>query len=225
MAMSDLSSQPPEWGRLLSQLHHRLRNNLQMIMSVISLQASRTSDPNIAAAVRATQNRVRAIAGILGGNTTPDLTTVHFGNYLEYLVQELAAEYAVSDRVEMKVRAADLALGMNDAIPLALIANELTANALEHAFPGEARGNICVTLSYTPVPVGGVAAMEHAELEISDTGVPLPDAWELQTADSTGFYLVRTLTSQLRGKIMVETRQSGKAFRLAFPLATEESPE
>ena len=212
-------SEPQKWKTFVSELHHRLKNNLQMITSLIGLQESRITDPRIAAAVRATHNRVRAITGVFGTNSTPDLTTVHFGDYLPLMIGELTAQYDVSDRVEVQIRTADLAVAVDRAIPLALIATELTANALEHAFPGTARGRICVALSY-----GGAAAdpsnssVEYGLLEVTDDGVPLPATVHLETAESTGFYLVRTLTSQLRANVALAERAAGKAFSVTFPI-------
>ncbi len=207
----------------VSELHHRVKNNLQVMTSVISLQASRITDPQIRSVLRVTQNRVRAIAGVLGPYSTPDLSTVHFGQYLGHLIRELAAEYAISDRVQTDVRTADIAVDLDHAIALALIANELTANALEHAFPGDGRGKIGVSLSYGGVPMHGTSAMEHGELQISDDGVGLPAGLDFQTAESTGFYLVKALTTQLRAKISLDEHTRGTSFRVSFPLGTEES--
>ncbi len=214
-----------EWKRLLSELHHRLNNDLQMITSVISIQVSRITDRQIAAALRAAQNRVRAIVGALGRHTTPDLATVHFGNYLDDLVRELASEFSISDRVEIEVMTADMALDVDRAISLALIANELTANALEHAFPADARGKMCVTLSYAKAALDGAPGASCGELTVSDDGRALPANWNYQTAQSTGFHLVRALTAQLRAQISVEERPRGKTFRIVFPLGGGEAPD
>jgi two-component sensor histidine kinase len=138
---------------------------------------------------------------------------VSFGDYLLRLINELAAEYAMSDRVQTEIRTADMALDVEQAIPLALIANELAANALEHAFPAGTHGRICVALSYASEPD------EYGVLEVSDDGVPLPATFDLKTAESTGLYLVRTLASQLRAQLTVEESTPGKTFRLRFPLA------
>jgi two-component system, sensor histidine kinase PdtaS len=215
----DSVNQQREWKTFVSELRHRLRNNLQMITSVIALQESRISDPQVAAAVRATHNRVRAIAGVFGPNSNRDLTTVHFGEYLPSMIRELAAEYGVSDRVEIQIRTADMAVDIDKAIPLALIANELAANALEHGFPGDARGKMCVGLSYAREPAEeSDPEDEHGILEIADDGAPLPPSFAFEAAESTGFYLVRTLTSQLQARMTVAKHASGKTFRLTFPI-------
>jgi two-component sensor histidine kinase len=220
MHTSEERSEHGEWQAFVSELHHRLNNNLQMITSVIALQESRSTNPQVAAAIRATHNRVRAIAGILGPNSTADLATVHFGNYLASMIHELVAEYSVSDRVKTEIRTTDMAVDVDQAIPLALIANELVANTLEHAFPDDVRGTMCVALSYT----GEIAdacepADQYGVLEVADDGIPLPATFDLQTAESTGFYLVRNLTWQLRATITVaEHTPGGKRFRLTFPV-------
>jgi two-component system, sensor histidine kinase PdtaS len=207
-----------EWHAFVSELHHRLKNQLQMITSVIALQESQITDPQIARAVRSAHNRVRAITGLFGPNSSPDLTTVHFGDYLAGMIRELAGEYGVSDRVETNIRTADIAIDMDQAIPLALIANELASNALEHAFPGDAQGRVYVALSYAQSSSDPDSAGAYGLLEIGDDGVPLPASVHLETAESTGFYLARTLTSQLRAKLTVAERSTGKTFRLTFPV-------
>ncbi|MFL6416414.1 MAG: sensor histidine kinase [Bryobacteraceae bacterium] len=217
----DTSGAPDEgrdWIRFVSDLHHRLKNNLQTLVSVINLQASRTTDPNVGRAIRTIQNRVRAIAGVFGNDSTPDLAMVHFGSYLTSLVRDLAAEYAISHRVEIQITAADMAVGIDKAIPLALIANELAANALEHAFGERERGKVSVTLSYEREPFGTADALGYAILDVIDDGVPLPGEWGSGAGEATGLYLVKTLTSQLRGQFNVQESSSGKRFRVRFPL-------
>jgi len=212
-------SERREWHAFVSELHHTLNNQLQMITSVIALQESRITDPQIARAVRSAHNRVRAITGLFGPNSSPDLTTVHFGDYLALMIRELAAEYAVFDRIETNIRTADIAVDMDQAIPLALIANELASNAIEHAFPGGARGKVYVALSYAPQSSSDSdSAGAYGVLEIGDDGVRLPAWVNFETAESTGFYLARTLTSQMRAKLNVTERSIGKTFRLAFPI-------
>jgi two-component sensor histidine kinase len=211
--------EPREWKRFLADLHHRLNNNLQMITSVIALQQSRTTDPQASAALRATHNRVRAISGTFGPNSTPDLAIIHFGDYLALMIRELASGYGVVDRVEIQIRTTDIAVDMHEAISLALIANELAANALDHAFPENARGKICVTLSYaTESADASKPAYEYGVLEVEDNGIPLPAAFDFETAESTGLYLVRTLTSQLGATMTLEERAGRKTFRLTFPV-------
>jgi two-component sensor histidine kinase len=217
---SSFNSLPRDRQAFVSELHHRLNNNLQMITSIIALQESRTTDLQVARAVRATHNRVRAIAGILGSNSTPDLATVHFGDYLASMIDELIAVYPVSARVETEIRTADMAVDVEQAIPLALIANELVANSLDHAFPDDVRGKMCVALSYAGEFADACeAAGRYGVLEVEDDGIPLPPTFDLETAESTGFYLVRNLTWQLRATISVaEQTPGGKRFRLTFPI-------
>lgn len=198
---------------VLLELRHRLANNLQTIASVISLQASRVSDLQTGDALRTALNRVRAITGALGRYTTADLTTLHIGDYLPTLVRELTSECGAPDCVTVEVASTDIAVSVEQGIALALIANELTANALKHAFPGRISGRIHVALIYSG------DATEHAELEVRDDGGPMPAGWSLETADSTGFVLVRALASQLSGVISLQENARGKAFRLRFPLS------
>jgi two-component sensor histidine kinase len=135
------------------------------------------------------------------------------------MIRELAAEYGVSDRVEIEIRTADMAVAIDQAVPLVLIANEPAASALEHAFPGDARRKICVGLSYAREPAeGSDPADGYGVLEVVDDGVPLRPSFAFEAAESTGFYLVRTLTSQLQARMTVAEHASGKTFRLSFPI-------
>jgi two-component sensor histidine kinase len=207
-----------EWKRFVSELRHRLMNHVQMITSVVNFQASRVEDPRIAAALRGTQNRVRAITGALGTHSSRDLTTLHFGNYLQWLVRELIAEYDASDLIEQEVVTCDMAIGLDKGIPLALIANELVANTLEHAFPDGRGGKIRVRLAYAAVPpVDGAEAVARGELEVTDYGLAMPSE-AFDAGQTTGFILIRTLTSQLQGEITLENCPGLKTFRLRFPL-------
>ncbi len=198
---------------LLSEIHHRVKNNLQMIVSLMNLQADRLNNPEALRAFEEMQNRVRAIAHIHERlYSTQDFAAIHFGDYLSNLVYELQALYHVSDQVQVVVSAADLALDIDKAIPLGLISSELVCNAFKHAFPDDRRGVIDVNLSYDAQAPG-----LGAYLQVTDNGIGLPDSFNFATADSMGFYLIRLLGKQLKAKISME-KTDGLAIRISFPL-------
>ena len=208
-----------EWMQFVSDLRHRVSNNLQMMTSVISLQASMATEPQVASALRSAQNRVRALAGVYGLHSTPDLAALHFGSYLEWLVPGLVAEYGVSGRVDLDLQTSDMAVPMDDGIPLALIASELVSNAVEHGLPDGVTGKISVRLAYAD-PTGAVGA---GELTVGDEGGPIAGT-DFETAATTGFTLIRALTLQLHATLRLEQQPGGKLFRLTFPLE-DDGPE
>lgn len=155
--------------------------------------------------------------GVLAAESTPDWTAIQFGNYLHWLVRQLTVEYAVSDQIEMDVRTSDMMVRIDDGISLALIANELVVNAIEHAFPNGASGTIDISLTYARVPADEAGAIRYGELEVTDSGNPFPSSM-LDAGGSTSFTLIRMLTSQLHGNIALENCAQGKTFRLKFHL-------
>jgi PAS domain S-box-containing protein len=202
---------------LLREIHHRVKNNLQVIVSLINLQASHVSDAEVVGMFEETQNRVRAIASIHESlYSTDDLSTIHFGMHLEQLALQLAAFYGFGERVQLEVSTADMAVDIEQAIPLALISNELLCNAFKHAFPGGRRGRVFVGLRYD---TSGTAPLS-GELEITDDGTGLRDDVDLRTAESMGFHLVNILTAQLRASVEL-ARANGTSFRVRFPIGDE----
>jgi PAS domain S-box-containing protein len=199
---------------LLREVHHRVKNNLQVIVSLISLQASHVGDETVIGMFEETQNRVRAIATIHERlYSTDDLATVHFGMHLEQLARQLLLFYGLEDRVELMIDAADMALDIDQAIPLALISNELLCNAFKHAFPEGRQGRVSVSLKYTSGE-GGKAA---GQLEIVDNGVGIPEGVDFRTAQSMGFHLVNILVRQLHASPEMIKRE-GTSFQVRFPI-------
>jgi PAS domain S-box-containing protein len=199
---------------LLSEIHHRVKNNLQMIVSLMSLQADRLHNPEALKTFEEMQNRVRAIAHIHERlYSTQDFAAIHFGDYLHNLVEELKALYEVSDRIALHVSSADIALDIEKAIPLGLISSELVCNAFKYAFPDHAQGEINVVLRYQEGPAPGT----RAQLQVWDNGIGLPENVDFEGANSMGFYLIRLLAKQLRGSVTLE-KGPGFSILISFPL-------
>jgi PAS domain S-box-containing protein len=206
---------------LLREVHHRVKSNLQMILSLIRLQADRIRDPRLLTAFEETQARVRAIAGVHERlYASPDFATIHLEPYLRALVYDVHSSHKAGDRIGVEIDVADLALEIDDAVPLGLIANELIGNAFEHAFPEGRRGTVAVKVSYQRRD-GQNEPSARAQLEIGDDGVGLPAGFRLEAQDSLGFDLIRILTRQLRGEVAVRRAASGARFELSFPLTEE----
>jgi PAS domain S-box-containing protein len=201
-----------EKDALLREVHHRVKNNLQVIVSLISLQARHVADTHASEMLTETQNRVRAIARIhetLYGSV--DLSMVHFGRYLTQLVADLIAFYGVDHRISARVSAADVTVDIERAIPLALITNELVCNALKHGFPGDRSGHLAVSLSVSD---------KMGRLRISDDGVGLPQEFRPETAESMGFHLVNILSTQLQAEVE-SASAGGTVVAITFPITPE----
>lgn len=180
---------------LLKEVHHRVKNNLQVIASLLSLQASQTPEPRIADALNESQNRVRTMALIhekLYQST--DLSQVDFADYLRGLVCSLTQTYsAASGRVAVNIHSHELTLDIQTAIPCGLIVNELISNALKHAFPNDRSGQVSITLT----------RHEHGEvrLVVRDDGVGFPEDVDIHQTRSLGLQLVNSLAHQIGASV------------------------
>ncbi|HEX9508116.1 MAG TPA: histidine kinase dimerization/phosphoacceptor domain -containing protein [Myxococcales bacterium] len=194
---------------LLKEVHHRVKNNLQVISSLLNLQARHIEDGKALEMFKESQNRVRSIALIHEKlYQSKDLTHVGASGYLKNLVSNLLATYGVrSNAVALSVEPNDILLGVDLAIPLGLIVNELISNALKHAFVEGKRGEVRVDLQ----------CQDHRNhlLCVSDNGRGFPRELDFRKAPSLGLQLVCTLTEQLGGSIEL-SRDQGTTFRVAF---------
>jgi len=184
---------------LLKEIHHRVKNNLQIVSSLLYLQEEYMQDAKGVEILRESQNRVKSMALIheqLYG--TADLAKIDFGRYIEGLAANLFDAYGIEPaRVRLDVRADDISLGVDMAVPCGLIINELVSNALKYAFPSQRAGTIEIA----------VAALHGGRLEIvvadDGIGLALPDGdAEKRTL---GLRLVDTLVAQLDGTVDIQT--------------------
>jgi two-component sensor histidine kinase len=191
---------------------------LEALISLFSLQADRTSNTEVLKMLHTMQNRLRAVAKLHGQLfTLDDGSELHFGDYLRSLAGDLESFYNVQPRLKLRLNIADLALDAAEAFPLALISNELLANAFEHAFPLDRSGEISVLLRY--LPPDNDSESPQGELTVTDNGVGLPKGFTLSEVNSVGLYSVQLLAKQLRGCVEVHTGR-GTSFRVRFPLLT-----
>ncbi|ADZ08700.1 signal transduction histidine kinase [Methanobacterium lacus] len=195
---------------LLRELHHRVKNNLQIISSLINLQSQGIKNKEDLEIFRESQSRVKSMAIIhekLYQST--DLSNINFRDYIQSLVSYLVSYYSKEMiKIEMDVNE-DLVLNMDTAVPCGLIINELFINSLKHAFEGRSNGRITIKLSLddeTP---------ECYVLEVADNGVGLPPDVDLNNPQKLGLQLVVSLTNQLDGKIFVDTKD-GTKFTIKF---------
>jgi two-component sensor histidine kinase len=212
-----LEKTSPRDDTFVSDIHHRIKNHLQLIISLINLQMVRIDDRQAARPLSATLSRVKVIAALHERSyATPDFATIHMAGYLDYLMRDLSQTLDPGGHIKLNVETADLALDTQRAIPIALISNEIVANAFQHAFPRGRTGSVSLHLLYSERP--GAESEGRAALEISDDGIGLPDDFNIETADSMSFELIRILASQIKGKLGVATGAAGTSYRLTFPL-------
>ncbi|MGE5315130.1 MAG: sensor histidine kinase [Acidobacteriota bacterium] len=193
---------------LLKEIHHRVKNNMQVISSMLHLQAESISDPELARFFIESQNRVKTMAMIHEKlYQSKDLARINFGDYLRTLMISLVRSYGMGN-VRPVIEAEEILLGVNVAIPCGLIVNELVSNTLKHAFPAGMTGSIRVRLAQAPA--GALV------LSVSDDGVGLPEEMDPATADTLGLKLVGILVQQLSGTMSVQ-RGRGTTFTITFP--------
>jgi two-component sensor histidine kinase len=191
---------------LLREIHHRVKNNLQIISSLLNLQASRQS-AEVRQLFVETNARVRSIALVHEQlHRADNFAAIDINGYLRALAMGLLQTYGTL-RVDVSARATATAVTIDVAIPCGLIVNELVSNALKYAFPKERTGTIVVSLSEER----GMLA-----LEVSDDGIGIPETVDIETAPTMGLQLVRSLAHQLGGTIELQ-RQSGTRVRISFP--------
>nr|WP_319373823.1 PAS domain S-box protein [uncultured Methanobacterium sp.] len=193
---------------LLSEIHHRVKNNMQIISSLLNLQIQYVTAEETADVLRESQDRVKAMATVYEKvYLSEDLTKVNFNSYIQSLVQGLFYSYLIKeDQITFLVEIEDILLNIETAIPCGLIISELVSNSLKHAFPGERKGEIKVSLkSYG----------EKYELLISDNGVGLPENVDFKNTNTLGLKLVNNLVDQIDGEINLE-RSNGTEFKITF---------
>lgn len=180
---------------LLREVHHRVKNNMQVISSLLNLQSRRIADPDVQEMFRESQRRIRSMALIHERlYQSSDLSRIEFSQYLRTLASHLFHSYQVSaDRVRLRLDTEEVFININTAIPCGLIVNELISNALKHAFPGGRTGEVAVELRR--------AEGERYLLRVSDDGVGIPAGLDFRSTETLGLQIVNTLVSQLDGAI------------------------
>jgi two-component sensor histidine kinase len=194
---------------LLREVHHRVKNNLQVISSLLHLQGSNATDESTLRRFEEAETRVRSMALIHEQlYRSDDLTRVDFRVYVERLVANvLASTGAPGGNVALAVDVEAVPLDLDIAIPCGLILNELVTNAIKHAFPDGRRGT---------VRVGFTSSAGHATLCVSDDGVGLLPAGRVDGRATLGLRLVHALVHQLEGRLQIDG-SSGTRVTLAFP--------
>ena len=193
---------------LLKEIHHRVKNNLQVISSLLSLQSTGLDDPRARDAFEASIRRVRSMALVHERlYRTGDLSEIDFAQYLSAVAMDLAHALYVPG-VGVKVEAQEIMLSLDLAVPCGLIANELITNALKHAFPGGRGGAVTASLARRPDGL--------LQMTIADNGVGFPPGTDVEALGSMGMTTVRTLVGQVGGSLSIEAGP-GARISVVFP--------
>ncbi len=199
---------------LLKEVHHRVKNNLQVVSSLLSMQADLLPGNGLQRALNETQRRVEAMAMIHERlHSTEDTDRLDFREYVESLARELFYAYGVNPgRVALRLELGAVELGLNQAIPCGLILNELLTNSVKYAFPASRHGEILVSLDCDET--------NKVTLRVADNGVGLPSGFDLKESRSLGLRIVEILTRQLDGSLHSESGR-GAVFTLSFRISTD----
>jgi len=193
---------------LLREIHHRVKNNMQIISSLLSLQALQAGDPKVQAMFEDSQNRISTM-GLIHQRLyrSSDLARIDLPGYLQNLVSMVLKSHPTGARINAAVDVDSLLLGLDIAIPLGLITNELLTNSLKHAFAGRAKGAVQVALHAAD---GG-----QCELMVANDGAV--DAPGKTKPAGLGLKLVEMLAGQIKGTLAIE-RDHGMRYTIRFPL-------
>ncbi|MEA5583684.1 histidine kinase dimerization/phosphoacceptor domain -containing protein [Nodularia harveyana UHCC-0300] len=198
---------------LLKEVHHRVKNNLQIVSSLLQLQSQTITDPEMSRVFQDSQNRIDSIS-LIHKNLylSPNIGTLDVADYVDNLVTSILISYQIAPgKIDIKTHIDAVNLNVDQAIGCGLIINELLSNSFKHAFPDQKTGKIAIELS---------GFNNQIQMIIQDNGIGLPDNLDWSNTDSLGLSLVYDLvTEQLEGTMTVE-RNHGTAFKIQFPYLT-----
>jgi len=197
---------------LLKEIHHRVKNNLQIVISLMRLESRAFSEERVRAALKDLETRIRAMALVHEHlYHSSDLAKIGFKDYLKGLCEELFRTYrADGGRIRLEIDAEAIALDIERAIPCGLVINELLTNAIKYAFPRNRKGTLRVAIRN--------ASNKEIEIVVGDDGIGIPETLDIRTAKTLGLQLVTTLAeNQLKGRVELE-RAGGTRFTIRFGL-------
>ncbi len=211
---------------LLQEIHHRVKNNLQIVSGLLTLQAGHAATKSVEEMFRESQDRIRSIALVYESlYKSHNLAEIAFDDYLRILVDNLVtSHFAAAGRIAVQYEMERILLTIETAIPLGLIVNELVSNSLKHAFPGGRRGQIRVQLHgrekerFVGVKTksGTLYRVPTCELTVADDGVGLPAGFELAVQKTLGIQILSMLARQMNGELTVRGGP-GTEWRIIIP--------
>ena len=206
-AENEIISSLNEKNILLQEVHHRVKNNMQIISSLLNLQTQYVEDDEAIDVLKESQNRVKSMAMIHEKlYQSEDLTNINFVNYIQSLVSNLFYSYNIDNRINPVLKIENLSLNIETAVPCGLIISELVSNSLKYAFPNEINGEIFISLKF----VDG-----KYEMIIRDNGIGMSEDIDFNNLETLGLLLVNSLIEQLDGE-MVLNRKQGTEYWIRF---------
>jgi len=198
---------------LLKEVYHRVKNNLQVISSLFNLQLRLLPEGQARTALKESADRVRAMALVHEKlYQSSDLSSIALDGYIQDLCRQLAAASGLSERgISLATELEPVEIGLELAVPLGLLLNELVSNSIKHGFPDGRPGNILIRLTHLPENARTVS------LEIRDDGVGLPPGMEIHAGTSLGLKLVGTLSAQINARFLLDSHE-GTVARLVFSI-------
>lgn len=196
---------------LLKEVHHRVKNNMQVIISLINLQAGYVKDSAILDFFKDTVYRIRSMALVHEKLYQSDsISAINFGNYIRALTSDISQQYVSGGiRGDVFVNVEDITMGIDRAIPCGIIINELVSNSFKHGFKGTSHGEININFYKT--------GNSDAVLQVCDNGKGLPVSFDISNINSLGMQLVDSLVMQINGTLDIK-KQGGASFTITFPL-------
>ncbi len=203
---------------LLHEVNHRVKNSLQVVMSLLQLHARQASDPTLKAALAEAGNRVSVVAAIHQKlYTTSQHALVDFSELLGELAQQIIGTMAVESRIEIENRLEPgIELGIDVAVPLSLVVAEILTNSVKYAFPDGQAGTIHLNLQHKD---------DKLHLRVGDDGVGLPASFEASETRGLGTRIIKALSLQVRAALNVESSPSGTVFIIDMPHHNRAEPQ
>jgi PAS domain S-box-containing protein len=193
---------------MLREIHHRVKNNLQIVNSLMNLQIQKVGDPKTIMALTDTQTRVRAMSLVHERlYKTQELSRIDFADYISKLTEELLRSQKISQKVELDLDIHGIFLDINLAVPVGLILNEIITNSLKYAFPDGRQGKISISAEKSG---------EAYSIRIADNGVGIPETFDWQKSNTLGMRLIHGLVSQVDGTITLD-RAGGTGYTIRIP--------
>jgi len=178
---------------LLSEIHHRVKNNLQVVDSLLYLQSQQLKEKHIINLLNQSRNRIYMMALVHEKlYHTKNFTSIDFKEYLEDVLTQIFKSSEICQRVNFQMEVKNVVLGIDDAIPAALIINELFTNSIKHAFPGDKKGTVQITFN--------LLDEDTFQLIFQDNGIGLPEGINFDTTATLGLHLVKMLAKQINGE-------------------------
>jgi two-component sensor histidine kinase len=192
---------------LIKEMHHRVKNNFQLITSLLELQTEEIEDQKVAELLEKGKSRIKSMSLIHQKLYGSESDLIKFDDFINLLVNELAFLYKYEDNIEVDVDVHKIYFDVDTAIPLALILNELITNSFKYAFNSQVKNTLYISL----VKILG----ENYELILKDNGLGLKEGFSIRDAKSSGLKLVDRLVKQLQGSLKI-TNEFGAKFQILF---------